>query len=253
MNVTTAELALPPTVPVHEPPEPAAEPVVAPGPRWQPAPAPLATTATELEPDEERSAPLAALLSDTSPRGAALRAGAGLLATLPFATVTSLAFDADPLARIAAVLALPAALAAIALVGLSASTIGVSLLSSPLSPAQAADAGGRGLLRAGQILLGLTPVCLLWVLSYGDGEAIVVPALAWALGGGLGTAAINGALSEAIHPGGRDFSLGTLVVLALFTLFTVVLGVRTLVGYVELLDRPTFTEVADGGAEGGAR
>lgn len=256
MNVTTADLPVPDSAP---PPEPVAEP------RWQPAPAPLVVDAAPFEApppelDEERSEALAGLWTDSSARGAALRAGAGLLGTLPFAVITGFSFDAPPLAHVSAALALPVALALIALVGLSASTIGVSLLSRPLSPAQAADAGARGLLRTGQVLLGLTPVCALWVLSYGVGAGIVVPALAWALAGVLGIATIHHALLRAIHSDDGGASPGTLAVLALFTLFAVVLGVRCFIGYAALLMPSTFLEEAphatlrgELAAEGGAR
>lgn len=174
---------------------------------------------------EERSESLDRLFSDPTQRGTALRAGAGLLATLPFAVVTGMGSTVTGWNLLAGILSIPVSLAVIAAVGMSASTIGVSLLSSPIRPEDAADAAARGLLRTGLVLLGLTPIAALWVASYANGAAFVLPSLAWGIAGVLGSALLNARFMASVHPRATA-TVGTLVVVALLTLFTVVLGMR---------------------------
>jgi hypothetical protein len=217
--------------------------------KWAPAPAPVAAPPTptpEAEgarPREERSENLARLLEDSTPRGTALRAGAGLLATLPFALAAGHASRSRLAEVVGGMLSIPLALAIIAVVGLAASTIGISLLSQPLSPARAASVGAHGLLRTGLVLLGFSPITALWVASYDGIEVLIAPTLAWGLAGILGLGAMNGRLHTAVHPHGTP-SLGTLVVIALLTVFTVVLGVRMWIDIAPSFQAANFGEVA---------
>jgi hypothetical protein len=239
-------------------------------PRWRAAEAPMATGLAPLadaEPlehreaeataaarpaialtplPEERSSPLSDLFHDGTPRGTALRAGAGLLATLPFALAAGHASRADLLTVVGGMLSIPVSLAIIALVGMAASTIGVSLLSSPLSPAEAADVGARGILRTGLVLFGLSPITALWVASYGGGDALIVPTLAWGVAGILGTSTLNAHFVAAVHPQ-RTPALGTIVVMALLTLFMVVLGIRMWLGAADAFHAVSAPAVALGG------
>lgn len=217
------------TEPIPEPMSAAVDAVDA---LFPPAPVAAATPAivvpsrAELSVPDERSDRLAALLTGTRPRDTVLRAGAGLLATVPFAVAAGHGSDADLVALTGAMLGVPVSLALIALVGLAASTIGVSLLSSPIAPHEAADIGARGILRTGLVLLGLAPITALWVASYENVEALLVPSLAWGIAGVMGTATINVRFVRAVHPDHRTLSPGTIVVVALLTLFSVVLGIR---------------------------
>jgi hypothetical protein len=196
---------------------------------------------------EERSSPLSDLFHDGTPRGTALRAGAGLLATLPFALAAGHASRADLLTVVGGMLSIPVSLAIIALVGMAASTIGVSLLSSPLSPAEAADVGARGILRTGLVLFGLSPITALWVASYGGGDALIVPTLAWGVAGILGTSTLNAHFVAAVHPQ-RTPALGTIVVMGLLTLFMVVVGIRMWLGAADAFHAVSAPAVAVGGA-----
>jgi len=204
---------------------------------WSPAP-PIAIPHAPIP--TERSSGLVALFTGEGPRANASRAGAGLLAAVPFTFVSSLAMGAPLAQQILASVTLPLALAMVATVGLTASSIGISLLSHALAPRDAVDIGTRGLLRVGMVLAGLTPMVGLWVASYRGPEALIVPTLAWAIAGISGVSTIGGGLFAAVHPRGT-VSLGSVAVIALLTLFTVAVGIRLWAAFVMNLE---VTEVA---------
>jgi hypothetical protein len=76
------------------------------------------------------------------------------------------------------------------------------------------------------VLAGLAPITAIWVASYRSLDALVLPSLAWGIAGVMGVATVNARLARAVHAQPRDLSLGTITVLALFTVFSLVLGVR---------------------------
>jgi hypothetical protein len=203
-----------------------------------PSDAPIVRVASSIAAvlPEERSQRLDALLSGTRPRDTVLRAGAGLLASIPFAIATGQASHASALSLVAAVLGVPVSLALVAVIGLSASTIGVSLLSSPLAPEQAADIGARGILRTGLVLLGLTPITALWVASgYPGLLGVLLPTAAWGIAGIVGMATLHRRLAGAVHAEPRDLGTGTVFVMLLLTIFTVVLGARLWISLLSVL------------------
>jgi hypothetical protein len=237
MTVLMAETASPLAPdPLRAPPETARIWSAAP-----PTPGPTPTASAVVAPPEakaipsERSSGLVALFTDAGPRANALRAGAGMLAIVPFAFVSSLAMPAPLAHQALASVTLPLALALVATVGLTASAIGVSLLSHALAPRDAVEIGTRGLLRVGMVLAGLTPLVGLWVASYREGEALIVPTLAWAIAGISGLSTMNGGLFSAVHPRG-SVTVGSLVVIVLLTLFTVAVGIRLWAAFVMNLD-----------------
>ncbi len=188
----------------------------------------------------EHSPRLEALFGASGPRANALRAGAGLLAALPFAFVSSLATRATLFDQLVASVTLPLALALVATVGLTASTIGMSLLSQTIEVRDAIDVGARGLLRMGSVLAGLTPIAALWVASSSRiGEALIVLSLVWAIAGIGGLRTMNAGLLASAHPRGET-SLGNVAILALLSLFTVVVGVRLWIAFIIGLDQPEF-------------
>lgn len=178
----------------------------------------------------EISPVVAALHQTQALRGAMMRASAGLLASLPFAMSTAARGGAHWGDLIQAVLSVPVSLALVALVGVSASTIGVSFFAggdaAHVSPAEAVDMASRGILRTGLLLLGMAPVTLLSVLCASRIEGLLVASLVWAAAGVVGTAAIARKLIRVGLQQDGNFSPGAVLVTTAFTLFAWIFGAR---------------------------
>lgn len=200
-----------------------------------PEPPPLAAPPTPASPPAERSGGLVALFTARGPRADAQRAAVGLLAAVPFAFVSSLGIPTSLAQQVIASVTLPLALALVAAVGLTASAIGISLLSHPLAPRDAVDVGTRAILRMGMVLAGLTPMVGLWVASYEGIAVLFVPSLTWAIAGISGLSTMNAGLLSAVHPRG-SVSPGSVAVLVLLTLFTVAVGIRLWAAFVTNVD-----------------
>jgi hypothetical protein len=169
------------------------------------------------------------------PAHTALRGGVGLALTLPFAAAVALRTDAM-LADVAlAALGLPVGLALIALVGVSASTLGISLVSAPLEPSRAASIASHGLFRAGLVLAGLAPLTALHVASSGGLEGLLVSTLVVFFAGVSGIGTIARGLCRATVDDRGDVRLGTLLVSALFVIFALVVGLRIWLPVVDVL------------------
>jgi len=171
--------------------------------------------------------PLVAALHQTKElRGAMMRTSAGLLASLPFAMSAASRGGAHWSDLLQAVLSVPVGLALVAMVGVSASTIGVSFFAANVSPSEAIDMASRGVLRTGLILLGMAPVTLLSVLSASRLDGLLVASFVWAAAGMVGTAAISRKLVHVGRNHDGTFSLGAIGVASAFTLFAWVFGAR---------------------------
>lgn len=196
-------------------------------PRFEPPRAP--------EPEPRSVAPnevspiVAALHQTQELRGAMMRTSAGLFASLPFAVSAAARGGAHWGDLIQAVLSVPVSLALVALVGVSASTIGVSFFAggdAHVSPADAVDMASRGVLRTGLLLLGMAPVTLLSVLCASRIEGLLVASLVWAAAGVVGTGAIARKLIRVGLQHDGSFSPGAVLVTTAFTLFAWVFGAR---------------------------
>lgn len=199
-------------------------------PRCEPPPSPAPEP--RLAPNEV--SPLVAALHQTQElRGAMMRTSAGLLASLPFAMSAAARGGAHWGDLIQAVLSVPVSLALVALVGVSASTIGVSFFAggegqrtAHVSPSEAIDMASRGVLRTGLLLLGMAPVTLLSVLSASRIEGLLVASFVWAAAGVVGTTAIARKLIRVGQHEDGNFSLGAVLVTGAFTLFAWIFGAR---------------------------
>ena len=205
--------------------------------RWAPAP-PSQTSS----PAEAEVSPLVAALHETTgARGAMMRTSAGLAASLPFAMGAAARGGAHWGDLIQAVLSVPVSLALVALVGVSASTIGVSFFaggptnSALVSPSEAVDMASRGVLRTGLVLLGFAPVTLLSVLSASRLEGLLFASFAWAAAGVVGTAVISRKLSHVGRAEDGSFSVGAVAVASAFTLFAWIFGARLWFPIVQVL------------------
>ncbi len=193
-------------------------------------PAPIPPPAPAAAPDPIETSPwLAGLAADASLAASARRAGTGLVLTLPFTIAAGLRAE-RPVEALVAALSLPVGLAMIALVGVAASTLGVSLASVPLEPAQAATIASRGVFRTGVLLAGLAPVTALWVAGGRPLEGLFAGTVAIAVAGasGIGTIA-RGLLGATAETDGTWRGAAVLVAL-LFVLFSLVVGVRLWLG-----------------------
>ena len=77
--------------------------------------------------------------------------------------------------------------------------------------------------------------------AHSDGlEALIVPSLAWAVAGIGGLRAMNAGLLAAVHPRGA-LSPGSVAIIVLLSLFTVVVGVRLWIAFVVGLDQPELS------------
>lgn len=186
----------------------------------------------ECEAPMEVSPLVAALHGTSDARGAMMRTAAGLAASLPFAMGAAARGGAHWGELIQAVLSVPVSLALVAIVGVSASTIGVSFFAgsdagtSVVSPGAAIDMASRGVLRTGLVLLGLAPVTLLSVLSASRLEGLLFASIAWAAAGVIGTSAIARRLSSVGRAEDGTYSIGAVFVSTAFTLFAWVFGAR---------------------------
>lgn len=208
----------------------------------EPAPPVLAATAAEPRVAAETSAWLTRLTGDDGPASSARRAGVGLALTLPFAIAAGLRTDAPPSEAIVSALGIPVGLALIALVGVSASTLGISLASAPLEPAHAIAVASRGLFRVGVLLAGLAPITALWVAGGRPLEALFATTFVLAVAGasGIGTIA-RGLVAATATPEG-ELRAGALIVALLFSMFALVVGCRLWLGSMEGLLAPIGME-----------
>ena len=197
------------------------------------SPQPAEETGAHIQVTAAEISPLVFALHQTKEtRGAMMRTSAGLAASLPFAVGAAARGGAPWGDLIEAVLSVPVSLALVALVGVSASTIGVSFFAggqastAPVSPSEAIDMASRGVLRTGLVLLGLAPVTLLSMLSASRLEGLLFASFAWAAGGIVGTAAIARKLSHVGRAKDGTFSPGAVGVASAFTLFAWVFGAR---------------------------
>lgn len=93
----------------------------------------------------------------------------------------------------------PAALAAVTLLGLPALYIVLALFDAPLSPREAAGAAARGLASAGLVLAGVAPLAALYVVTSASAEAASLAAVVGlGLGGLLGLRHLVATLREAL-------------------------------------------------------
>jgi hypothetical protein len=202
-------------------------------------PEPAVASVAEREPERERereredveqSAWLARVIDDATPLGSARRTGVGLLLAVPFAIAAGLRARHGLGDALVAGLGIPVGLALIALVGVGASTLGVSLAAAPLSPARAADVASRGLFRAGALLAGLAPVTALWVAGGRFVEALLSTTLVLATAGacGIGTIA-RGIVDQTAAPNGA-WRVGAMGVALVFCGFALVVGLRLWIG-----------------------
>lgn len=121
----------------------------------------------------------------------------------------------------------PAALAAVSLLGVPALYIVLALFDAPLSPTEAFAAAARGCASAGLVLAGLAPLAALYVIgSDGESAASFAGGLGLALGGALGLRDLVAALRTALAS--ADSATKTLAAVAqgAFALFAVILAWR---------------------------
>jgi hypothetical protein len=121
----------------------------------------------------------------------------------------------------------PAALFAVALLGVPALYIVLALFDAPLSPRKAVAAAVRGCASAGLVLAGLAPLAAIYVLGSESAEgAGVAAAIGLALGGLLGLRHLSATLKEALAR--ADSATRFMAVLAqiAFALFAIMLAWR---------------------------
>lgn len=221
---------------------------------WTPAPAPTQPAAVAaalvvaprvvVEPPllTEVSPWLARTLADDTLASSARRAGLGLALTLPFAVAAGLRAPSLSTAAVAS-LSLPIGLAMIALVGVAASSLGVSMTSAPLAPTEAVAIASRGLFRVGVLLVGLAPVTALWVAGGRPLEGLLAATLAVGISGAAGIGAIvRGLVVTTSEPDGT-WRVGAVVVALLFGLFALVVGLRVWLGALDGLGAPLFGDL----------
>jgi hypothetical protein len=121
-------------------------------------------------------------------------------------------------------------LALIAIVGIAASTIGISLVSAPLELEDAADVASRGIFRAGLLLAGLTPLTALWVAGGRTFEVLLAPTLVLFASGVSGIGTIGFALVRRVALPTGELRLGAVGVALVFALFAFVVGLRLWIG-----------------------
>lgn len=221
MNEAVIEDVIPsmPSVACPDPaPSPAPERATLP-----PTPAPTQPVAIETA---ETSPWLARLGGDDGWAASARRAGVGLAMMLPFALATGLHTRAGAAEIASATLTLPVGLAMIALVGVAASTLGVSLFAAPLAPMRAAHLASRALFRAGVLLFGLAPITALWVAGGRWVEGLLVSTLAAFVAGASGIASIARGLVHETREADGTPHLGAFAVAGLFVLFALIVGAR---------------------------
>lgn len=221
---------------------------------WTPAPVPTAaptppreaaaasSAASEPPIPTEVSAWLARTLADDTLASSARRAGLGLALTLPFAVAAGLRAPSLSTAAVAS-LSLPIGLAMIALVGVAASSLGVSMTSAPLAPTEAAAIASRGLFRVGVLLVGLAPVTALWVAGGRPLEGLLAATLAVGISGAAGIGAIVRGLVVATSEPDGTWRVGAVVVALLFGLFALVVGLRVWLGALDGLGAPLFGDL----------
>jgi len=202
--------------------------------------APVSPPVSPREPEPiDASAWLVALDRDDELVSSARRAGTGLALTLPFALAAGMrANELDE--AILSGLSLPVGLAMIALVGVSASTLGISMASAPIAPAQAAAIASRGLFRAGVLLAGLAPVTALWVAGARPLEGLFASSVAVGVAGTWGIATIARGLVVATAEANGNWRGGALMVAVLFVLFAIVVGFRLWLAAADGLSAPLF-------------
>lgn len=203
-------------------------------------PLPASTSPGDGAPADDTSAWLVSIHAGDDLASAARRAGAGLALTLPFALAAGLRTNAAPLDALVAGLALPVGLAMIALSGVSASTLGISLVAAPLSPATAASIASRGVFRAGLLLVGLAPLTALGVASGRALEALLSSSLVVFVAGATGIGTIARGLVAATLAQDGSARLGSAVVALLFAMFALVMGLRVWLPVADALSAPIF-------------
>jgi hypothetical protein len=192
---------------------------------WRPTP-PAVRTAT-VEPDTyQPSAWLTRIVDGDDLRASARRTGIGLALTMPFAVAAALHSRSGSVDLLVAGLGIPVGLALIALVGVAASTLGVSLAAAPLAPTAAAAIASRGLFRTGLLLAGFAPLTALWVTGGRLIEGVLASTLVLATAGvsGIGTIA-RGVVDGTSAPNGA-WRAGAVLVAVLFCGFALIVGLR---------------------------
>lgn len=193
------------------------------GPAQGAATAPVTNEASDVF---ESSPWLSRVMAGEDPLASARRAGLGLAMTIPFALACGLRTESPLASAVVAGLGLPVGLALIALVGVAASTLGISLASAPLAPAAAASIASRGLFRAGLLLAGLSPVTALWVAGGRLVESALASTCVLLLAGATGIGSIALGLVRATATPRGEWRLGALGVALLFAGFALVVGLR---------------------------
>ncbi|MBX3275990.1 MAG: hypothetical protein KF729_37405 [Sandaracinaceae bacterium] len=121
----------------------------------------------------------------------------------------------------------PAALVAVALVGLPSLYVVLSIFDAPLSIERAAGAAARGIASGGLVLAGLAPLAALYVVTSESAHAAALTGtLGLALGGLLGLRHLVSTLREALEEADSATRLVATLVQLGFGLFAVLLGWR---------------------------
>ncbi|WP_437790640.1 hypothetical protein [Sorangium sp. So ce693] len=131
----------------------------------------------------------------------------------------------------------PAALIAVACVGVPALTIVLTLFDAPLDPPRALSATARAAAATGLVLGGLAPASALFVVTSGaDATAALMGLLGLAVGGAVGICILLRDLGAVLQ---RKDDLagvsGTTAALVLFAAFAVVLALRVWWGMLPIL------------------
>ncbi len=167
-------------------------------------------------------------------RGLARRAGIGLALCSGYGV--ALGAREGGLAMLRHAVGVPAAVAAVCLLGVPALYIVLALFDAPLSPVRALGAAARGCASAGLVLAGLAPLAALYVVgSETRASAAFAGTLGLALGGMLGLRHLLGTLRDALRR--SDAATRTVAAFAQvgFTLFAVVLAWRVWAATLPLL------------------
>jgi len=199
---------------------------------WKSAPVPEPETTTSRVdsnvPSEPRVRPswtLGLLADEGDWRALARRAAAGLgLAALYGVALGAREGGTAMLVHAAGV---PAALLAVAAVGLPALYILLALFDAPLSPKKAAGAAVIGVASSGLVLAGLAPLAALYVVTSSNDEAAALAGTAGlVLGGLLGLRHLVATLRDALEKAESATRLLAIVAQLGFGAFAMLLGWR---------------------------
>ncbi len=199
------------------------------------APTPAPTPGPDAELRHERASWLTRLDGDEGWRASTRRAGVGLAMMLPFALAVGLRTRHDLTEALVTGISFPVALSLVSLVGVAASTLGVTLVSAPLRPEEGADIASRALFRTGVLLFGLAPVTALWVAGGRWVEGALASTLAVAVAGITGIGSVCAGLVRGTCDEEGRMRLGALGVAISFGGFALLLGARTWLGACAVL------------------